>query len=112
MADKEFYAKIYALARKVPSGSVTTYGALGAAAGRLHGGRQVGKAMACAPRGQGIPAHRVLRSDGALAPADVFGAGIQHAMLEEEGVTFLPSGRVNLRKHFFQPHADEEQREG
>ncbi len=103
MENKPIYKIIYTLAKQVPQGKVTTYGALAAAAGKLGGARQVGYAMAHMPKGQKIPAHRVLSSSGALAPEYVFGPGFQRQLLEAEGVTFLPSGKVNLKKHFYQP---------
>ena len=44
-----------------------------------------------------IPCHRVVNRNGALAPAFAFGGDtVQRALLEAEGVPFLPDGRVCL----------------
>lgn len=103
MAVDEAFAKIvHDLVCAIPPGHVCTYGALAASAGKFRGGRQVGFVLS---RGyvKGAPTHRVVNHQGRLAPADAFGKDIQRQMLEEEGVTFLQSGCVNLKKHFFQP---------
>ena len=45
------------------------------------------------------PCHRVVFSDGRLASAFAFGGeGVQRALLEAEGVEFLPDGRVDMAK--------------
>ena len=46
-----------------------------------------------------IPCHRVVFADGSLAKGFAFGGeGVQRAMLEAEGVEFLPDGRVDMAK--------------
>ena len=43
---------------------------------------------------------RVVFRDGSLAPGFAFGGpGAQRALLEAEGVTFLPDGRVDMARH-------------
>ena len=92
-----FYRKIYALTAQIPAGQVTTYGQLAFLAGSPRASRIAGCAMACAPAG--LPCHRVLYQDGRLSPPDIFGGdGIQRQLLEQEGVPFLPDGRVDLHQ--------------
>lgn len=100
--DKTFAKIVYDLVCAIPPGCVCTYGAIAASAGKFRGGRQVGFVLS---RGyaKGAPAHRMVNHQGRLAPEDAFGRGVQRQMLEEEGVTFLQNGCVNLKKHFFQP---------
>ena len=44
--------------------------------------------------------NRVVFRDGSLAPGFAFGGpGAQRALLEAEGVAFLPDGRVDMARH-------------
>ena len=99
MIKSEIYQRIYALAALIPPGKVATYGQLAFLAGVPRGGRLAGQAMANAPEGKHIPCHRVVSSTGSLAPVFVQ----QRSLLEAEGVTFLKSGRVDMRHHLWNP---------
>ena len=92
---------VYKLVKQIPRGRVLTYGAL-AKALRLRGGaRSAGRAMGAAPKGQGIPWHRVLGANGKILIREPY-ASLQKKLLESEGVEILES-RVNLKKHLWQP---------
>ena len=66
-------------------------------AGSPRASRIVGGALHRNPSPGVIPCHRVVFRDGSLAPGFAFGgAGAQRALLEAEGVPFLPDGRVDL----------------
>lgn len=87
-----FYQQVYQLVARIPKGKVATYGQLAWMLGTPRGARQVGWAMRKAP--DGLPWQRVVMADGSIT-----GGGyepLRRAMLEEEGVLFLPDGRVNL----------------
>ena len=92
------YDDFYAIARKVPSGRVTTYGAVAAEAGLPGRARQVGYAMAALPDDHDVPWHRVINARGEVSPR----AGgtafekIQRNLLEAEGIVFNARGRVDL----------------
>ena len=90
-----FQERVYRVVRKIPRGKVMSYGMIGLLAGRLGAARQVAKAMRDVPRELKLPCHRVIRSDGALAPEEVF-MGRQRGMLKREGVVFKKSGRVDM----------------
>ncbi len=95
-----FPQRVYRLVSKIPKGSVATYGQLAALAGSPRAARIVGAAMVRAPAG--LPCHRVLYSDGSLCCEQAFGGKeIQRGLLQEEGVSFLPDGRANLKKHLW-----------
>jgi methylated-DNA-protein-cysteine methyltransferase-like protein len=97
---KSFYRRVYEIAAQIPSGFVCTYGQLALLAGSPRASRQVGRAMSMAPAGLGLPCHRVVNHTGRLAPGHAFGAqGYQRLLLESEGVTFLPDGRIDMGKH-------------
>lgn len=96
-----FFAAVWALVREVPYGQVTTYGWLARRLGRPQHARLVGYAMHAAP--PDVPAHRVVNSGGRLSGAPHFGPPGMKALLEAEGVTFRPTGGVDLRKHLWRP---------
>ena len=98
MVDK-LYETIYAVVRQVPPGRVTTYGAVA----RILGGctaREVGYAMAATPSGSNVPWQRVINSQGKISPHGA-GYGTQHQriLLEEEGIVFDSSGKIDLKKY-------------
>lgn len=97
---KSFPQKIYELVAQIPCGKVATYGQLAFLAGSPRASRIVGAAMYRAPAG--LPCHRVLYGDGRLCCDQAFGGKeIQRNMLKEEGITFLPDGRVDLQHHLW-----------
>lgn len=99
MADG-FFNRAYDIVRQIPRGKVATYGQVATLMGEPRKARFVGFAMHGSPgMAEGVPCHRVVFKDGSLAPGYAFGgADAQRAFLEEEGVTFLPDGRVNLAR--------------
>lgn len=89
--------RIYAIVRQVPIGRVTTYGAVAKVTGGCTA-RQVGYAMAATPEGSDIPWQRVINSQGKISPHGFgYGSAIQRKLLEEEGILFDRSGRVDLK---------------
>ena len=91
-----FAKEVYDIVAQIPRGKVISYRQIARILGRPQGARQVGYAMAAAD-GETLPTHRVLRSDGSLAPGEAFGgAGVQRAMLAAEGVIFRADGRVDM----------------
>ncbi|MDL2275462.1 methylated-DNA--[protein]-cysteine S-methyltransferase [Desulfosarcina sp. OttesenSCG-928-G10] len=98
----EFYQRIYAIVAQIPAGMVVTYGQIALLAGRPLAARQVGYAMSAVPADHPFPCHRVVNRLGELAPDHVFGdKRFQRMLLEKEGVTFLPDGRIDLKKHLW-----------
>ncbi|CCX38646.1 methylated-DNA-[protein]-cysteine S-methyltransferase [Clostridium sp. CAG:1013] len=100
--EKTFPQRIYHLVSLIPSGKVSTYGQLALLAGSPRSARIVGAALAKAPAG--LPCHRVLYRDGTLCCDQAFGGkDVQRKLLEQEGVPFLPDGRVDLKHCLWQP---------
>lgn len=95
-----FHERVYSLVRRIPAGRVATYGQIAAMLGNPRAARAVGWAMRAAPGHMDLPCHRVIRSDGTLAPNHVFG-GRQRDMLAREGITFDEHGRVRLAWHLW-----------
>lgn len=108
-----FFQTVYSFVAKIPVGKVATYGQLAMLSGRPRAARVVGYAMAAAPAQskhpgeQPLPCHRVVNRLGELAPEGVFGSReYQRLLLETEGVTFLDDGRIDMKRHIWQPDAD------
>ena len=102
--DLPFGERVYRIARRIPPGSVATYGQLAALAGKPRAARIVGGVMSRCPEGSGVPCHRVIRSDGSLCGEYVFGiSGLQRQLLLSEGVVFLPDGRVSMAECLWRP---------
>lgn len=93
-----FFARTYELVRQIPEGRVASYGQLARMLGEPRKARFVGFAMHDSPGvAAGVPCHRVVFKDGRLAPGFAFGGpDVQRQMLEDEGIVFLPDGRVDM----------------
>jgi len=97
-----FFNKVYSIVSQIPYGKVATYGQIAAMLGNPKGARTVGWAMRAVPDGLSLPCHRVVNKQGTLAPAYAFlGQENQRAMLEAEGITFTPLGRIDMAKHLW-----------
>ena len=91
------YARIYAVVRAIPRGKVATYGKVARLAGNPRWSRVVGYALHVNPDPEGIPCYRVVDRMGRTSKAFAFGGSdVQRALLEADGVQFLPDGRVDL----------------
>ena len=88
---------IYAIVRRIPRGRVMTYGQIACLAGNPRWSRVVGYALHVNPEPGKIPCHRVVNRRGEVADSFAFGGPErQRKLLEDEGVVFLPDGRVDL----------------
>lgn len=83
------------IADSIPKGYVATYGQIAEMAGRPRNARLIGRIMSMADRYGDHPCHRVVNHAGRTVP----GWKEQRALLEAEGVTFLPGGNVDMKKH-------------
>ena len=100
MDNEGFFQRAYGVVRLIPPGRVATYGQAARMMGEPRKARHVGFAMHSSPGlSGGVPCHRVVFADGSLAPGFAFGGPEeQRRMLEAEGVGFLASGKVDMRR--------------
>lgn len=98
MSKTDFYKEIYSIVREIPEGYVATYGLLAKLAGKPQCSRMAGQAMFNVPPELGLPCHRVVNSQGRLAP----NWPEQRELLEKEGITFKKSGCVRLDIHIWE----------
>jgi methylated-DNA-protein-cysteine methyltransferase related protein len=94
-----FFARVYALVRKIPRGRVVTYGQVARALGAPSAARTVGWAMRVCP-GR-VPWHRVINARGEISLRPTTGYHEQRARLKAEGVRFDRAGRIDLNKYGF-----------
>ena len=90
-----FAEQVYDIVGQIPPGKVISYGQIAAMLGYPRGARQVGWAMRHCPAD--LPWQRVVLADGSIAGGGF--AALRRAALEEEGVTFLSNGRVDMVAH-------------
>ncbi len=94
------FERIYQVVKTIPKGKVMTYGKVALLAGNPRWARVVGYALHINPKPGEIPCHRVVNRKGECAAAFAFGGGErQRQLLESEGVTFEPDGRIDLTKY-------------
>jgi len=85
--------------KAVPKGRVISYGGAAARAGVPNGGRTTARLLHACSEKDGLPWHRVVRSDGRIALPPGGGFELQKAFLEAEGVEVASDGRVDLARY-------------
>ncbi len=101
------HEQIYQQVKQIPRGCVATYGQIAGLAGYPRHARQAGYALAALrdkPELQ-VPWHRVVNAKGEISMRSS-GSGcdeLQRIMLEDEGIVFDGSGRINLSEFQWRP---------
>lgn len=99
-----FFERVYDVARQIPYGKVTSYGAIAKALGAARSARMVGWAMNASHLKEDIPAHRVVNRNGVLTGKHHFdGTNLMQQLLESEGVKVKNNQIVDFEKYFWQP---------
>lgn len=98
-----FFEKVYEVAKLIPEGKVTSYGAIANYLGMSRSARMVGWAMNNS-HSKNIPAHRVVNKKGLLTGKHHFdGVNLMQQLLENEGVVVQENQIQNLEKCFWDP---------
>lgn len=99
-----FFEKVYQVARQIPYGKVTSYGAIASYLGTKRSSRMVGWAMNASSLDETIPAHRVVNRNGVLTGKHHFGGtNLMQQLLENEGVRIKDSKIENFESVFWDP---------
>lgn len=99
-----FFDKVYEVARLIPYGKVTSYGAIAKYLGAARSARMVGYAMN-GSGGKDVPAHRVVNRKGLLTGKHHFdGTNLMRQLLESEGIKVVDSQIQNLEEVFWDPN--------
>lgn len=103
--DTNFYEQVYEIARLIPKGRVTSYGAIAKSLGAAKSSRMVGHAMLYAGTAHpSVPAHRVVNSSGLLTGKFHFNPPeLMEDLLRKDGVEVKDDKVVNFKKVFWNP---------
>jgi methylated-DNA-protein-cysteine methyltransferase-like protein len=103
--DESFFELVYEVARQIPKGKVTSYGAIAASLGTKSSARMVGWAMNGAGKVKPkVPAHRVVNRIGMLSGKHHFSPpGSMEKSLKKEGINVKNDKIVDFEKHFWDP---------
>ncbi len=104
-AKSDFFQDVYAVARLIPPGMVTSYGAIGTYLGAARSARMVGWAMNNAQeQAPPVPAHRVVNRNGLLTGKGHFNPPCRmQELLEKEGIVIENDQIVDFKAHFWEP---------
>jgi len=100
-----FYDQVYQVVRLIPSGRVTSYGAIAAYLGTKGSSRMVGYAMNGASKvDPGVPAQRVVNRNGLLTGKFHFNPPERmQQLLQGEGIEVRDDKIINFKKVFWDP---------
>ncbi|WP_158974552.1 MGMT family protein [Cellulophaga sp. L1A9] len=102
--NQNFFQKVYEVAKLIPHGRVTSYGAIAKYLGAARSARMVGWAMNASHNMEDIPAHRVVNKKGLLTGKHHFdGTNLMQQLLENEGVEVVENQIQNLDVLFWDP---------
>ena len=106
--DNGFFELVYEVARQIPKGRVTSYGAIAACLGSKLSARMVGWAMNGAHRIKPkVPAHRVVNRLGILSGKHHFTPpGEMERLLKKEGIKIKNDTVVDFKKLFWDPSTE------
>lgn len=103
--NENFFERVYEIARQIPYGKVTSYGAIAKALGAARSARMVGWAMNASHNREDVPAHRVVNRLGLLSGKHHFdGTNLMQQLLESEGIKVKDNQIVDFKKHFWEPN--------
>lgn len=103
-----FFERVYEIARLIPYGRVTSYGAIAGCLGLRGSARMVGWAMNAAhAQALNVPAHRVVNRNGLLTGKRHFGTpALMQQLLESEGIEVVEDKIVGFHDHFWDPSTE------
>ncbi|MBZ9728121.1 MGMT family protein [Salegentibacter sp. JZCK2] len=105
--EPNFFERVYEVARQIPKGKVTSYGAIAKSVGAAKSARMVGYAMNSAKDLEDVPAHRVVNRNGLLTGKSHFGDhSAMEQMLASEGIKVKDNKVQDFEKHFWDPAKD------
>ena len=104
MKDVGFFEKVYQVARQIPYGRVTSYGAIANYLGMPKSARMVGWAMNASKNDNSVPAHRVVNQNGLLTGKNHFeGTNLMAQLLESENIKIHNNKIINLNSVYWNP---------
>jgi methylated-DNA-protein-cysteine methyltransferase-like protein len=99
-----FFNQVYEVAKLIPYGRVTSYGAIANYLGASRSARMVGYAMNASHNMEHIPAHRVVNRKGLLTGKHHFdGTNLMQQLLESEGIKVMENQIQDFETIFWNP---------
>ncbi|MFH6767693.1 MGMT family protein [Gaetbulibacter aquiaggeris] len=99
-----FFNQVYEVAKLIPYGRVTSYGAIANYLGASRSARMVGYAMNASHNMEHIPAHRVVNRKGLLTGKHHFeGTNLMQQLLESEGIKVIENQIQDFEAIFWNP---------
>jgi len=100
-----FFDRVYDITCMIPSGRITSYGAIARYLGTARSARMVGWALNCSHASvRYVPAHRVVNRNGMLTGKQHFGnSSTMQQLLENEGFTVRNDTVMEFRERFWDP---------
>ena len=98
----DYYERVYKIVAQIPSGRVSTYGAIAKFLGIKSGARMVGYALNNAIESD-LPAHRVVNRNGELTGRSHFPDDTMRERLQQEGITFIDEYQVDIENFLWDP---------
>lgn len=106
MTEKNFFEKAHEVAKLIPFGRVTSYGAIAEYLGAKRSARMVGWAMNNS-HGKDVPAHRVVNRKGLLTGKHHFeGTNLMQQLLESEGIKVTNNQIQDFENVFWNPNLE------
>jgi methylated-DNA-protein-cysteine methyltransferase-like protein len=100
-----FFNDVYEVAKLIPKGRVTSYGAIAKYLGTKMSSRMVGWAMHGCPKN--VPAHRVVNRNGLLTGKHHFKPpSLMQKLLEKEGTRVSKDKIVDFTDKYWDPSAE------
>ena len=105
MENDGFFNRVYQVVRQIPTGRVSSYGAIARFLGSPQSARMVGWAMNNShTQTDYVPAHRVVNRTGTLTGKHHFGGSrVMQELLESEGAEISENQILNFADIFWDP---------
>ena len=104
MASDSFFDRVYEVAKQIPYGKVTSYGAIAKYLGAAGSARMVGWAMNKSGKDPDVPAHRVVNRLGLLSGKHNFNSPTEmEEKLKAEGLQIIDDKIVGFKDYFWDP---------
>lgn len=108
MTEKSFFEQVYAVVRRIPPGTVTSYGRVAQMLGRPNAARAVGYALSALKddddnKHGNVPWHRVVNSQGRISIKNrEYSARQQATLLRDEGVVVSEDLHIDLEEFLWE----------
>lgn len=106
-SSSDFFQRVFHVAKQIPYGRVTSYGAIAKYLGTPRSSRAVGYAMNASHNDPDVPAQRVVNRNGLLSGKHHFqGTNLMQQLLESEGVEVIDDQVQDFKKVYWDPNLE------